>query len=341
MNSDIDVVVLRDALRSLSCRFFLNLPEEELKSFERIFYHLEQAHWFYEDFEKVKYGLPSLNLDDFCYRMFLVNSSLSCHLPKFREHFSRFRKYMSMVPTCGVILLDSSLENVVLVKGFYGNSWFFPKGKINEGESSIGCAIREAKEEVGIDISGKIDSSMVVNEGGMRLFVITGVSMDYKFETHTRNEIAEIRWFSVNALGSKKKNQRLFRLLSRALKACGSQPSLSSAGKFASSESDTSSSFGVLSGSCSPPRVDLPSEGSFLSEKDQFIASSLEEHFSFAELVSRCNGVPLPDVPRMSSVVDVSELEYDFENGGLSKGMGFDMEDVMKAFSESFHGSVR
>ena len=31
-------------------RFIINLPEEELHSFERICFQIEAAHWFYEDF---------------------------------------------------------------------------------------------------------------------------------------------------------------------------------------------------------------------------------------------------------------------------------------------------
>lgn len=30
-------------------RFILNVPKEDMESFERILFLLEQAHWFYED----------------------------------------------------------------------------------------------------------------------------------------------------------------------------------------------------------------------------------------------------------------------------------------------------
>jgi hypothetical protein len=41
---------LADVLNDLELRFILNLPEEELNSADRLFFQLEQAHWFYEDF---------------------------------------------------------------------------------------------------------------------------------------------------------------------------------------------------------------------------------------------------------------------------------------------------
>lgn len=42
-----------DLLEELAARFVLNCPEEELNSFERILFLVEQAHWYYE------VGLPS------------------------------------------------------------------------------------------------------------------------------------------------------------------------------------------------------------------------------------------------------------------------------------------
>ncbi|KAG6502427.1 hypothetical protein ZIOFF_034700 [Zingiber officinale] len=35
--------------RVFCSRFVLNVPKEDLESFERILFLLEQAHWFYED----------------------------------------------------------------------------------------------------------------------------------------------------------------------------------------------------------------------------------------------------------------------------------------------------
>lgn len=53
------------------------------------------------------------------------------------------------MPTYGAILLDVSLNYVLLVQGYYAkNSWGFPKGKVNESEASTRCAVREVFEEV-------------------------------------------------------------------------------------------------------------------------------------------------------------------------------------------------
>jgi hypothetical protein len=39
---------LEDALADVMVRFIVCLPEAELKTPERAFFHIEQAHWFYE-----------------------------------------------------------------------------------------------------------------------------------------------------------------------------------------------------------------------------------------------------------------------------------------------------
>lgn len=64
-----------------------------------------------------------------------------------------FSKYKTDVPVCGGVILDPTLENVLLVRGWNAKSWSFPRGKINKDESALSCSIREVQEEVGFDIS--------------------------------------------------------------------------------------------------------------------------------------------------------------------------------------------
>ncbi|MCL7032351.1 hypothetical protein MKW94_003842, partial [Papaver nudicaule] len=47
-------------------RFVLNVPSEDLESFERILFLVEQAHWFYEDNAvEQDSALKSLSLREF------------------------------------------------------------------------------------------------------------------------------------------------------------------------------------------------------------------------------------------------------------------------------------
>ena len=55
-----------DVLEELEIRFLANLPDEDLASAERLYQHIEQAHWFYEDFYADNHEhLPHLGLGAF------------------------------------------------------------------------------------------------------------------------------------------------------------------------------------------------------------------------------------------------------------------------------------
>lgn len=59
--------VMKTLFMLLYCsRFVLNVPKEDLQSFERILFLVENAHWFYEDNSvENNPSLKSLNLKEF------------------------------------------------------------------------------------------------------------------------------------------------------------------------------------------------------------------------------------------------------------------------------------
>jgi hypothetical protein len=57
------------------------------------------------------------------------------------EHFKAFKKN---VPVMGGILLDKTMQRVLLVKGWKNTAcWGFPRGKIHKNETDAQCAVRE------------------------------------------------------------------------------------------------------------------------------------------------------------------------------------------------------
>jgi mRNA-decapping enzyme subunit 2 len=194
---------LSSVFEDLYSRFFINLPPSELASFERILIQLEQAWWFYCDFYSDPFpALPKFNLKNFCSQFFQFSGLLSKHLKKFDTVFNAFQSYLASVPVCGVILLAADYSQCLMVKSFKGNSWGFPKGKIDESETEKDCAIRECNEEVGFDCSEIIDETEFI-EGNSRgknikLFIIQNVPLDTNFQTQTRKEIASIEWIRLD-----------------------------------------------------------------------------------------------------------------------------------------------
>ncbi|MCJ1357058.1 MAG: mRNA-decapping enzyme subunit 2 [Icmadophila ericetorum] len=210
---------LVDWLDDLCVRFIVNLPKEELESVERICFQVEEAQWFYEDFIRpLDPSLPSLNLKQFCLRIFQ-------HCPLFsgfsNDHyaaaFSEFLLYKTRVPVRGAIMLNEAMDEVVLVKGWKkGANWSFPRGKINKAEKDLDCAIREVYEETGFDIKGaglvesEQDAKFIevnMREQQLRLYVFRDVPMDTPFEPRTRKEISKIQWYKLSELPTLKKSK--------------------------------------------------------------------------------------------------------------------------------------
>lgn len=209
----------------LSVRFLLNLPKTELESIPRLCFQVEEAQWYYEDFVRplaaaIGRPLPSMHLRQFCLQLFqhcplLSGFTSEQHLAAYEE----FLAYKVRVPVRGAILLDESMERVVLVKGWKkGASWSFPRGKINKDEKDLDCTIREVWEETGFDISAAglvpenerdvkyIDITM--REQHMRMFVFRDVPLDTFFEPKTRKEISKIQWYNLRDLpGFAKRNK--------------------------------------------------------------------------------------------------------------------------------------
>lgn len=187
---------------------------------ERICFQVEEAQWFYEDFIRpLDPALPSLTLKAFALRIFQ-----HCPLMSQWSHyhhitaFSEFLAYKTRVPVRGAILLNESMDEVVLVKGWKkGANWSFPRGKINKDEKDLDCAIREVYEETGFDIkeAGLVKEEkemkyieIAMREQHMRLYVFRGIPMDTQFEPRTRKEISKIEWYKLSDLPTIRKNKQ-------------------------------------------------------------------------------------------------------------------------------------
>eukprot|EP00850_Spirogloea_muscicola_P003790 SM000015S01290 [mRNA] locus=s15:1002276:1011530:- [translate_table: standard] len=182
-------------------RFVLNAPPEELRSFERILFAVEQAHWFYEDNMREKTPL----LKSFTLREFTC-AALRPYIAHIDNIYKDFNSYKTKVPTTGAIIVDDSFDWVLLVKGWKsGSSWGFPKGKKNKDEEDGNCAVREVLEETGFDIGPLLTPSDFVEHNlgqqqRSRLYIVGGVDKQATMAPRTKKEISEIAWHRVDEL---------------------------------------------------------------------------------------------------------------------------------------------
>jgi len=203
-----------DILDELAARFIIPMREEERRDLVRVCFLIEQAHWFYIDFyvNDPKYKLAQSNMKEFAAHIFQHIPFLRDHAGRVEEIIDEWKEYKLAVPTYGAIILNTFMDKVLLVQGFWAKaSWGFPKGKVNEDEPPDQCAVREVMEETGFDISSYLEEEewleQNINEHTVRLYLIPGVPENTKFQTITRCEIKDIRWFDINSLPTSKTDQ--------------------------------------------------------------------------------------------------------------------------------------
>lgn len=208
-------VIPGDILDELAVRFILNMPQQEKNDMVRVMFKVEEAHWFYIDFYVMgepERKLVSGTMREFAEHIFRHVPPLQPHADKVDEIMQTWREYKIAVPTFGAIILNPSLDKVLLVQGFSAKaSWGFPKGKVNEDEAPHLCAAREVHEETGFDISEYLEEDewieQVINDQTVRLYLIPGVPETTQFKTNTRCEIKDIRWFDINSLPGSRTDQ--------------------------------------------------------------------------------------------------------------------------------------
>ncbi|XP_075257289.1 m7GpppN-mRNA hydrolase-like [Convolutriloba macropyga] len=196
-------VISADVLNDLCSRFIVS---HDSTPSTKLCYQLELAYWFYIDFERPdNSSLPSVSFSEFAYHVLSHVASLKHLASNVDVLVKEWRQFKSQVPTYGCIILDSSFKFCLLVHGFSSsNSWSFPKGKVNEGESPQQCALREVEEEVGVDFTDKllpdhyIDKELTGRK--TRLYFVTDVPFKTQFSPKCRGEIRDIRWFPIDSL---------------------------------------------------------------------------------------------------------------------------------------------
>lgn len=205
-NGHVQGMSLDAAMLEIEARFLLNLPEEELASVDRLFFQLEQAYWYYEDFLADAHpdALPHFSLEAFTRALFTRSECLQHLKESHADLVKAFNSYKYSVPVYGCVCLNRAQDKVLLVCNWDGKGWTLPKGKVNEGEAPADCAAREVEEETGYDVRGRLREedafTMVQNAKRIHLYIVPEVPEDFPFYPQVRKEISEVKFWPINSL---------------------------------------------------------------------------------------------------------------------------------------------
>lgn len=115
------------------------------------------------------------------------------------------RKKTTSCGTC-VYRVHSSVAQVLLIKPFVDNdAWGFPKGHIDEGETREECAIRETREETGLDVElitplNSVNTISRYEDKDMYIWLARQICNKEPHVNDPDNEVSDVRWFNVDEL---------------------------------------------------------------------------------------------------------------------------------------------
>lgn len=110
--------------------------------------------------------------------------------------------------SAGLLCYDPSTRNILIVMANYKKHWSLPGGVCDPGEAPQKTAVREAFEEVGVNVSeedinfvGVERTKSWLEEGRDRLYFVFAapVSQDSQL-TLQESEIEEVKWVSASEL---------------------------------------------------------------------------------------------------------------------------------------------
>ena len=111
---------------------------------------------------------------------------------------------MSYEKSCGAVVFRKYHGNIelLLIKHVVGGHWSFPKGHVEAGETEEQTALREIKEETGIDVELITTFRKAVSYSPKRdttkdVIYFLGKAKTFQY-TPQEEEIAQIKWVEIN-----------------------------------------------------------------------------------------------------------------------------------------------
>jgi 8-oxo-dGTP pyrophosphatase MutT (NUDIX family) len=155
---------------------------------------IEIKYWDYLD----NYNNAHITQYEFLEKIFEANGQ-NDHKDKVYHYWRKYEKYKRTIPTSGIIIRDKN--EIVVVKGYRCNVYGMPKGKHEEGETSLSAALREVREETGLVFTSEqlvsLTPILLHRTYFYTTYVEKGVTL---FQNYNSNEIIDIKWVSLEEI---------------------------------------------------------------------------------------------------------------------------------------------
>lgn len=143
--------------------------------------------------------------------LFCINN---CCKYKTTPYFYEFKNSLilnnNVIKKSGCFIYDyDKTKNKVLLVQSRGQMWGCPKGNLKDNETSIECAIREVKEETGIDIDFNELKESIVIDNKVEYFIYKMKEKEVHIQQNNdieANDANGIGWFNIDCLDDLIKN---------------------------------------------------------------------------------------------------------------------------------------
>jgi len=117
-------------------------------------------------------------------------------------HYNKHVNLDQKLRKAGSFIYDKQKNKILLVQS-RGQMWGPPKGSIKENEEVVDCAIREVKEETGLDIEEKNFLGSIIIKSKAQYYFTNMNETDVVLQTHIEdNDANGIGWFDVDCMNS-------------------------------------------------------------------------------------------------------------------------------------------
>jgi ADP-ribose pyrophosphatase YjhB (NUDIX family) len=157
----------------------------------------EQAHWDYIDNynRRDSRRFPYMKNTELLERVLQHQGACTDNA---RDYIRQYERYKKSLPTAGCILLHSDRMAVVKIKCC--EVYSMPKGKQDKGETLMQTAIRETREETGLDLDDTIGENTPFENIHKTRFYIVELDQPVRFRDYNRNEVSAVIWVPLNAI---------------------------------------------------------------------------------------------------------------------------------------------